>query len=244
MTRQELTTEQLTRRWEDQRTIKNQMGKYVIDMLLEKKSQVFEKYWSQKQEDVCLGLNQGWYKGAEAIRGYYDALSSRTGVESDVLQKVFPKQLGSWSEEKAYGVGHMDNKPVSSPLISVAYDGQTAQAMWTCVGTYADFSVSGPISHWVWGYYAADFILEEDEWKIWHLRFIKDIDCVCGEDWTKPGKEWPELPEFKDLADVRIPEPNCPCTLQEPYHVKRLPMVLPPLPHPYSHFADTTSYGM
>ena len=244
MNRQDLSTEQLTQRWEDQRALKNMMGKYVITMLLEEKSQVFDKFWSQKQEDVCLGLNNGWYKGADAIRGYYGALANRTGVESEVLQTIFPDQLGDWTDEKLYGVGHMDNKPVSSPLISVAYDGETAQGMWTCVGTYTDFSTAGPLSHWMWGYYAADFIREDKEWKIWHLRFITDIDTVCGEDWTKAPKEKKELPEFKDLSNVHIPEPNYPCTLQEPYHYKRLPMTLPPLPHPYEHFMDTTSYGM
>lgn len=244
MMRQQLTTEQLTKRWEDQRSIKNLMGKYTIAMLLEEKSSVFSRFWSQEQEDVCLGFNHGWYKGAAAIQGYYDALANRTGVESQLLQTLFPQQLGDWPDEKLYGVGHMDNKPVSSPLISVADDGETAQAMWTCVGCYTDFSINGPVSHWVWGYYAADFIRESDDWKLWHLRFITDIDTIAGQDWTKEYAPLPELPEFSMLSHVSIPQPNVPCTLQESYHLKRLPMKLPPLPHPYLHFVETTSYGL
>ena len=244
MTREQFTTEQLTQQWEDQREIKNLIGKYTITMLLEEKNTIFQKFWSQEQEDVCLGLNHGWYKGAVAIQGYYSALANRTGIESQLLQSLFPQQLGELPDEKLYGVGHMANMPVSSPLISVAYDGETAQGMWTCVGCYTDFSTAGPFSHWVWGYYAADFIREDGGWKIWHLRFITDIDTISGRDWTKEYEADPELPEFAVLANVQVPAPNVPCQLQEPYHLKRLPMVFPTLPHPYVHFAETTSYGI
>ncbi len=244
MTRQQLTTEQLTKRWEDQREIKNVMGKYTNAMLLEEKSTIFSRFWSHAQEDVCLGLNHGWYKGAAAIQGYYGDLASRTGVESQLLQSLFPEQLGEMPEEKLYGVGHMDNKPVSSPLISVAYDGETAQGMWTCAGCYTVFSTAGPSSHWMWGYYAVDFIREEGQWKIWHLRLIADIDTAAGRDWTQTHEPDPELPEFAVLANAPVSQPNVPCVLQEPYHFKRLPMTLPKLPHPYEHFVELESYGI
>lgn len=238
------STEELTQRWEDQRAIKNLMGKYTLSMLLEEKDQVFDRFWSQEQEDVCLGVNQGWYKGAAVIRSYYGALANRTGVESQLLQSLFPKQLEGLSEEQLYGVGHMDNRPVSSPLISVAFDAETAQGMWTCAGCYTDFSASGPRSHWMWGYYCVDFIREHGSWKLWHLRCLTDLDTVAGQDWTVPPVAQPARPEFEVLANVTVPAPNVPCTLMERYHLKRQPVTLPPLPHPYLHFAETTSYGI
>ena len=50
----------------------------------------------------------------------------------------------------------------------------------------ADNSVGkyGPLSTWNWGYIAADFVLEEDEWKIWHLQYLNDVDCICGQSWA------------------------------------------------------------
>lgn len=240
----EFTPQALTRRWEDQRDIKNLMGKYTLTMLLEEKDQVFDRFWSQEQPDVCLGFNHGWYKGAAAICGYYDALAYKTGVESQLLQSLFPQQLEGLSEEQLYGVGHMDNKPISSPLVSVAYDGETAQGMWTCAGCYTDFDVTGPVSHWIWGYYCVDFIREHDQWKIWHLRFLTDIDTVAGQDWTAEQKPLDKLSEFAVMENVTVPEPNVPCVLMEQYHLKRLPVTLPPLPHPYLHFVEITSYGI
>ncbi len=96
----------------------------------------------------------------------------------------------------------------------------------------------------MWGYYAADFIRENGGWRIWHLRFITDIETVAGRDWTREQQPDPARPEFAVLANVQVPAPNVPCQLQEPYHLKRLPMVFPTLPHPYVHFAETTSYGI
>ena len=240
----EQTLEQRISRWEDQRAIKNLMGKYALTMLLEERAEAFDRFWSGR-EDVCLGFNDGWYAGGEAIRAYYAAQADRTAIESGLLARLFPEKLSGLPYDKKYGVGHMDNRPVSAPVIAVAADGETAKGMWTCFGCYTAFDpVYGPQSHWNWSVYAVDFVKEDGAWRIWHMRYLTEIDTLCGSDWTKPIKPAKERPEFGLLKDAALPRPNVPEMLHEPWSVKRTRAELPTLPRPYRTFSETFSYGM
>ena len=51
------STEELVSRWEDQRYMKNLMGKYANCMILNKEHEMFERFWSKKREDLCLSLS-------------------------------------------------------------------------------------------------------------------------------------------------------------------------------------------
>ena len=55
------TTEQLTQRWEDQRAIKNLMGKYANIVLLNREQEVFSRFWSGNEP--TLAFNDGVYRG-------------------------------------------------------------------------------------------------------------------------------------------------------------------------------------
>ena len=240
----EQTLEQKISRWEDQRAIKNLMGKYALTMLLEERTEAFDRFWSRR-EDVCLGFNDGWYAGAGAIKGYYRAQADRTAAESALLEKLFPEKLGALSKEKKYGVGHLDNRPVSAPVVAVAADGQTAKGMWTCFGCYTAFDPQyGPQSHWNWSVYAVDFAKENDNWRIWHMQYLTELDTLCGSDWTKPAGPAKERPEFASLAEAAVPGPNVPAALHEPWSKTRTAAKLPPLPRAYETFSETFSYGM
>ena len=58
-----LQMEHLVERWEDRRDVKNQMGKFVHYLLLKKEADMVEDLWS-KRDDICYGVNDGWYAGA------------------------------------------------------------------------------------------------------------------------------------------------------------------------------------
>ncbi len=240
----EFTLEEKVKRWEAQRTLKNLMGKYVLTMLLEQRGEAYERFWSSR-EDICLGVNEGWYAGAEAVRGYYAAQAQRTAAESELMKELFPEKLAALDQEQLYGVGHLDNRPVSAPVIVVADDGQTAKGMWTSMGCYNSFDeMYGPQSHWSWSIYAVDFILEDGQWKLWHMMYLTEIDALCGRDWTKPTAPAQERPEFAPLKQAQVPGPNVPTQLHQPWSADRLKAGLPRLPEPYATFGDTFSYGM
>ena len=218
------------------------MGKYANCILLNWEGGIYDRFWSQKA-DICLGFNDGWYQGPEAVSGYYSAVRDRNALVASLLQKRFPEVLGDKSEEEIYGVGPFKVQPMACPVIEVAEDGQTAKGLWFCQGAYNNVESCGPVAHWTWGYFAVDFV-REDGWKIWHMQYVNDVDCICGQSWGKPPRPLPELPEFAPLAQFQLPAYTVKAALRERYSPSRPLTEAPRIPEAYDTFANTFSYGL
>jgi len=164
----QFTTEQLIGRWEDRRDVKNLMGKYAASLLLKKEKTIFENFWSSRN-DICMGVNEGYYQGPEAIKGFYETIHNYTAAIRDVLMKIFPNETEGKTMEELYGIGPFEYKAINNSVVEIAGDSQTAKCMWSCFGNMTDVTTRGPVSHGIFGTYAADFIKEDEKWKIWHL---------------------------------------------------------------------------
>ena len=236
------TSEQLVGIFEDQRDIKNLMGKVCYTILLKKENEMVDRFWSGR-EDICLGINSGYYCGAAAVRSYYDAVYQHTLASTRVLQEAFPAQLSRFSPEEQYGIGSMDVKPMDTAVVEIAEDGNTAKGIWYSRGTYNDITPQGPVSYWDFAVFACDFIREADGWKVWHMLRLSDITVPGGKDWGTAYAPYPDLPEFAEAKAFSAPEPSVKMTLREAYYPGRPFAKLPPVPVPYTTFAETFSYG-
>lgn len=236
------TTEQLVTRWEQLRAIKNLMGRMSADYTLKKEGEMFGKYWSSR-EDVSLGVNDGWFVGAEAVAGYYGTLGAQIAAQSKLIQSIFSKELGDKSDEELRGVGTMDYKPIDTPVVEIAADGQTAKGIWCLRGSHSKILPSGPVAYWEWGWFAADFILESGEFKIWHLQYLQEILRPNGHPWYGPEDVYPAVKEFAPAADFQFPVPDHPAVLRAKYTADRPFTKTPRVPEPYETFDDTFSYG-
>ena len=237
------TPEELLSRWEARRELQNIMGKMTQSYLMMEEAQIYDRWWSRR-EDVCLGINSGWYSGSGAVKGYYDALGEKITLASGVIAAAFPEKLADKTQEERYGVGQLGVKPVDTFVIELAGDGKTAKGIWSLHGTYADITPSGPVSYWDWGYYCVDFICEDGAWKIWHMMYLTDINSPTGGDWAAEPLRFPEEPKFAAMKDFAFPAPNVPAVLRENYDPGRPFTVSPPLPEPYETFDETFSYGL
>ena len=237
-----MTAEFLVERWEDQRTVKNLMGKYVNCLLLNRQGEIFDSFFSGRA-DVSLTFNDGSYIGPEAVRGYFSAVVERNKLVARLIQQRLPEKLGGKSQEEIYGIGPFHVKPLTAPVIEVAEDGETAKGLWICMGCDAEVTERGPEADWTWGYFAGDFIYEGDDWKIWHLQYLNDVDSLCGQSWGRKVMPYPELPEFAPLKDVALPPYTVAETVRELYTPSRPLAVTPRIPEPYRTFAETFSYG-
>ena len=240
--RQVFTTEEKMGRWEDLREIKNLMGRLSTGYVLKQQREMFRTYWSTR-EDVCLGINEGWFTGRTHVARYYDVQAERIALESRLIQQAFPEELGGKTPEEVYGVGMMDYKPVDTPVVEIAGDGQTAKGIWCLRGSHSVLTPGGPQAFWEWGWFAADFILEEGDWKLWHLLYLQEVLRPCGSKWTGPAPAYPERPEFAAVRDFQPARPNVPAVLRERYHAARTFVSSPRLPEPYQTFSETFSYG-
>ncbi len=243
MSRQ-LGSNELLTKWEKRRALQNLMVRFFSeDYLLRRENKMYDTYWS-KSDDVCLGVNNGYYQGSTAVKGYYKGIEERTRLESALIQKKYPDQLGSLSEEDAYGVGIMDMKSLVAPVIEIAGDDATAKGIWTIHGMNTKLTLSGQISYWERAYVAADFVWEDEQWKVWHLLYVQDLDTPSGYDWVGDAPEFPVDPVYAEIADFKFPEPNVKMTVYETYSANRSFYAPPAYPEPYETFAETFSYGL
>lgn len=233
---------QLLERWEARREIKNLMGIYTLECLNKREGTIVEKLYSIR-DDISYGTNDGYYTGREAVIGYYDAVRALTRFKESLIKDTFPK-LTDTPLKDLEGAGIFDDRPCSTPIIEVAGDGKTAKGIWYCMGSNADVTSGGVASYWTWGFYTADFILENDVWKFWHLNYENDIETLCGQTWTKENTPYPEMETMKAIKDHSLPAPNVPICLREKYTPRRKFTKTPRLPEPYETFADTFSYGV
>lgn len=101
----------------------------------------------ENQKTASLGSNFGFYIGMEEVRRYVRERDQRL-------------EIGSQCQS------------VNTPMIYVAFDGKTARGLWYADGFVTDRrGNTDVISQKV----AVDFILEGDQWKIWHLTFGADL---------------------------------------------------------------------
>ena len=87
------TSMQLLELLESRREIRNIMGRISHDYSVKQEASVYERYFA-KRADVSLGLNDGFYDGADAVRGYFAALGEEIKLSSVLIQKKFPGELG------------------------------------------------------------------------------------------------------------------------------------------------------
>ena len=146
------------------REVQNVVGKIAqCDLLAD--YDLVPQFWSSR-EDICLGMNNGYFKGAEAVKSYYQ-------------QKL----------ENTKGTD------MHTPIIEVAEDGKSAKALWQFQAADTRVTACGPLSIWKIGYMAADLVEEDGEFKVLNLLYALDIDHPCAEPWTEPSKYAPD-PEF------------------------------------------------
>lgn len=235
------TTEELADRWYDRREIMNLAGKYVTALLLKQEGSLFDRFWT-KNPDSSLSFNDGSYLGPAAIRDYYAFRAESAALQSRLLGQMFPDRLGALTEEERFGAGQLQALPITTPVIEIAGDGETAKGLWHIQGAENGLTPAGPLSFWALGFLAIDFLKQEENWKLWHVFHAEDIHAPMGEHWLRPERREP-IPGFEALTALSAPAYSITRQNHIAYNPER-PFTPPPMPpEAYEHFAETFSYG-
>jgi SnoaL-like domain len=208
--------EKVVTRLDAESKIRNLMGRYSY-LLTAAKYHDIVPLFAQRAPDVRAEMSFGVYDGIEGIRRCY----------------------AKFHAEKVVGPGVLAVHALTTPVIEVAGDGQTAKAVWVSPGhiTGGPFTPDGSVkAHWAWMRYGNDFILEDGEWKIWHLHVFGMFLCPFEKSWAELGDvhQTPSLP----------PEyaPDRPPTTTWSYHPNVETILQPVPPLPYETFDPATAY--
>jgi len=204
-------------------------------------TQEFDMIFAQEQPDVSFGQNNGMWVGKDNVRNnYVGQTEEQKRKKLEALRKWHPDIPDDikYADSGAAGF-HM----LTTPLIEIAEDGQTAKGMWYTPGFLTGFDEKSGKWNATWMYekYAIDFIKEHGKWKIWHFN------ALC--DWSAPyDKSWVEASEERRLNPDKFPrmggKRDVPGLGTVDYTTRRVqPMDFPRPPEPYRTFSETFSYG-
>ena len=231
--------ETLKRLW-DVEDIKALMSRRTYLLHDHRRKEELDTLWVREPEHrrtASLGSNWGFYTGMDSIERFYvtdyqHALEDRLAT----IRSAHP-DLGLTDRDTDVGVSCF--RCVNTPYVVVADDGRTARGRWYMTGedTRCSPDGNGEGTWWCW-VIGADFALEGNGWKLWHLVEAQDLYCPVGQafrdepDYHAPGDDPGErvfgTPDIAFLAhDNRY-------LLNDNW---------PPIPMSYVSFSEETSYG-
>jgi hypothetical protein len=160
-------------RADDYRQIQNVFAKHSYYYEAQEQWLELETAWSQKRDDISYGHNNGYYYGREAVYDYYGQKNEdRRKQTLEMVSKIYP-EIENIPENE--GVGDLVIHTLTTPVIEIAEDRETAQGVWMSVGLASRAGQDGqPQYNWFWEKFGVDFVREDGEWKIWHFQIFTD----------------------------------------------------------------------
>lgn len=164
-------------RADDYRQVVNCMMRHIYGYYYHMEEEELNKYWAIDKEDVMYAHSNVAHYGYDSIYKYY--------VEGTNASKAKYREIG----ERVYGVKYEGNAAPSyrvchilgSPYVEIAGDRKTAQGVWMSFSTMTrmnDLGLAEPTS--VIQRFSGDFVNEDGEWKIWHVRDYEDFYLSTG----------------------------------------------------------------
>jgi hypothetical protein len=183
--------------------------------------------WSKKHP-IRWGQNQGCWTSMASLKVYYDDINRKMqAADLSRLSKLNPA-IKDVPENR--GIGNNAIHTLTTPIIEVAGDGQTAKGMW------------------IWERYGVDFVREDGHWAFLHVQvntdFMNDMGKpmqVQAEDAAAMGSEGAGGPGGGPM--IKIPGPDVPAKLYREFGATRVPTLVPRVPEPYQTLSKTFEYA-
>ena len=229
-------------RVKDAQEIQNVFSMHEYYHMVGRHGEEVDAIWATKtpglaMEEAVLG---GRYVGLDVVRAYYvDWFDEHFfGVMRKAMRDMYPDVDPGPETGPPFGVRILHT--LTTPVIEVAEDRQTAKAVWISPGYIAAPVGDKLQALWHWDRYAIDFAREEDGWKIWHLWVGKDFSTPYEHSWVDDYFAGPNI----DLRMIPgFPEPNAPSVISyEGYNAFTHAQFVPRPPVPYRTFSETFSY--
>lgn len=204
--------------------------------------------WAQNADDVAFeeALFQARFVGLEAIHTYYVQFMRNTLFKSALAmtKTLFPQLREDPEDELAFGLSYLHT--LTTPVIEVAEDGDTAKGVWISPGFTTMPTTQKLQAYWHWDRYGVDFIREDGKWKIWHFFVGREFTAPYEKSWVDSALDNEEaykgaLRIFEQWPGFEEPH-AAPLNSFESYSPFKVATLKPRLPEPYRTFSETFSY--
>ena len=177
-----------------------------------------DRLWVRHAPDPSFSQNNGSFVGYDALRTYYAGAETRRKSRYDAILAQTEPEFAEQGDELRYGTLTLSLQTLSTPYIEFAEDWQTAKGSWTISAQVTALDHGHPIGLWGYGRMSSDLILENGQFRIWHLT-------VCTDFLTPAGKPFdPEYGKRVYPAGLGIEEaPTAPFDVYCWYDSERVP---------------------
>jgi hypothetical protein len=204
--------------------------------------------------------NSGIIEGMAQIKKFYgDNLTGYLKFLLASTSKIVP-EIENIPENLGVGFGHEMNC-LTTPIIEIAGDGETAKGIWYSPGINITGSVledgkTKILGEWRMTKYGVDFAKEDGKWKIWHIGVYFDNtppgwSYENGKAVNKPAEAFSAGTHGAPLKGTEDGHPNSATAgisikpNPSPYQAwspVRAQKIEPRIPEPYYSFSETFSY--
>jgi hypothetical protein len=179
--------EKRIQRLEDIHEIQNLMSRYEYFHTADMQEETVELYARKTPGATAEIANWGVYEGIEGIKRLFLGLHRQGG-------------------EKAL-IGSMHMHTLTTPVIEVAADGNTAKGVWISPGHETSAPEGGkPQAMWAWLKYGVDFVKEDGTWKFWHFHVYPIFMTPYEKSWTEALPPVSTLPGGATIPDAVKPD--------------------------------------
>jgi hypothetical protein len=154
---------------------------------------------------------------------------------------------GTATPDRSKYNGAMAVHPLTTPVIEVAGDGQTARGLWISLGVEVGPNMDGTFDKplqalWVLEEYAADFVKEDGIWKWWRIHLFRVFQCPFEKPWTEIECQdyFDNVLQIRRHFDAKG-KPDRPTTINKMYSTKEPCLMMegiPPAPEPYETYEE------
>jgi hypothetical protein len=189
--------------------IQNTVGRTIVAFNFRQPERVLSHFALDRDDVWFEYADEGRFVGADAVRALVDLL------------------IGTPARP-----GEMRDHQLTTPIIEVADDGDSARAVWWVPGAGALVrDDQDPEAIWDWGTLAADLVRDGDEWRILHLHWFRYITCLYVDGWTDDTS----LINRPNTAMHPLSQPT---THHNPYHPLSVRDGIPAAPRPHATLGD------
>jgi len=224
--------------------IQNLMSRHAFYYSAGQHQRELDELFSRNQPDLSFGTNAGYWVGYASIKkAYVDWFEYSARKDLAALNRRHP-EIKNVPENLLAGTSMMHT--MTTPLIEIAGDGQTAKGLFYSPGQVTQTPLGQPTAGWMWERYAIDFIKEEGQWRIWHFNVFTDFSAEPGGDWTKQkmgGNIVVQPGEVLPWEDPNAPQFDIAVETYRSYGIGVVRSEKPRIPLPYRTFSETFSYG-
>ena len=235
------TTAQQAGRALDWFAIDNLFSAHCLCRKARKRRYELDTYWSARK-DIAYSEGTACYNGRKSVYRVYAGLEEEMDAgKLALLHERFPEQVPA--DDSALGIGDLDLLYSGSAYIEIAKDGGTAKGVWYTVGLSAEPDENGaPRGGLYTGRAAVEFIKEDGQWKIWHLKWWRDLRCDYYKSWVDDAGAVSDKASYQKRDDAKAisDQPfHKPMKFHQPYKQTERKVPLPQRPKPYDTWNDT-----